>query len=84
MPLFFSIARCARKVIMKTYSCCVTAVTKAVTLTVTNPKYLLSQRETGTAHLAYSRYQRFFIIIFFPHFLLIASLSDRMALFNRQ
>lgn len=56
---FCSIARCARKGIMKTSSCCVTAVIKAVTLIVTNPKYLLSQRETGTAHLAYPRYHFF-------------------------
>lgn len=45
---------------MRTSSCCVTAVTKAATLTVTNPRSPVSQRETGTARPAYPRYQRRF------------------------
>lgn len=60
VPLYFSIARCARKVITKTSSCCVMAATKAVTLTVTNPRSLLFPRETGTAQLVYPRYLKVF------------------------
>lgn len=60
IPLYFSIARCARKVITKTSSCYVMAATKAVTLTVTNPRSLLFLRETGTAQLVYPRYLKVF------------------------
>lgn len=62
MSLFCSTVRCVRRAIMRTSSCCVTAVTKAATLTVTNPRSPVSQRETGTARPAYPRYRRRFII----------------------
>ena len=60
---FFSTVRCARRGITRTSSCCVMAVTKAATLTVTNPKSLVSQRETGTARPAYPRYQSILLCI---------------------
>lgn len=54
--MFLSTVKCARRGITRTCSCCVMAVIKAATLTVTNPRSPVSQRETGTARPAYPRF----------------------------
>lgn len=54
-PLSTSTVKCARRATTRIFCCCATAATKAATLTVTNPRSPVSQRETGTAQPAYPR-----------------------------
>lgn len=64
---------------MRTSSCCVMAVTKAATLTVTNPRSPASQKETGTARPAYPRYLNLLLLMIF--FLMCIFLDSSQDLF---